>query len=198
MPLLTELRLINETTLEAGGKHYECRIGRAGLAAEGEKREGDLKTPRGIFPLRCVYYRPDRIAPPKTALPVIALTPEDGWCDDPAHPMYNRFVKLVPPFIPPTPSTPPACGGDGGGLTPRHEKLWREDHLYDLIIPLGYNDGLDAAGNPTSITPGAGSAIFMHLMREDGIGTEGCVAMKREDLVGVLGGVSADVRVIVE
>lgn len=169
MNTITELRLIDETTLEAGGKRYACRIGRAGLAEEGKKREGDLKTPRGVFPLRCVYYRPDRIAPPKTALPIIPLTPEDGWCDDPAHAMYNRFVKL--PF-------------DG-----RHEKLWREDHVYDLIIPLGYNDD--------PVVAGTGSAIFMHLMREDGIGTEGCVAMKREDLVGVVERVSGDVRMVV-
>lgn len=166
MFFISELRLINETTLEAGGKRYVCRIGRGGLAEGGEKREGDLKTPRGRFPLRCVYYRPDRMAPPKTALPVMALTPEDGWCDEPAHPMYNRPVKL--PF------------------DWRHEKLWREDHVYDLIIPLGYNDGMDVDGNPIPIIPGAGSAIFLHLMREDGVGTEGCVAMKLEDLVGVL------------
>ncbi len=177
MSFILELRLIDESTFEAGGKRYACRIGRGGLAEPGQKREGDLKTPRGVFPLRCVYYRPDRVSAPRTALPVIALTPEDGWCDDPAHPMYNRPVKL--PF-------------DG-----RHEKLWREAHVYDLIIPLGYNDGADASGNPTPITPGAGSAIFLHLMRDDGIGTEGCVAMKREDLEELLGGIDTNALVII-
>ena len=153
-----ELVLKDSKTLLVDGRSYACRIGRAGVAGPSEKREGDLKTPSGRFPLRCVYYRPDRLAPPKTLLPVIALTPEDGWCDDPAHPLYNQPVKL--PF-------------DG-----RHEKLWREDHVYDLIIPLGYNDD--------PIIPGAGSAIFMHLMREDGVGTEGCVALALADLLAVL------------
>lgn len=164
-----EIRFISPQTIRVNGREFACRIGRAGLAAAGEKREGDLKTPCGRFALRCVYYRPDRVARPKTALPVIALTPEDGWCDDPAHALYNQFVKL--PF-------------EG-----RHEKLWREDHVYDVIVPLGYNDG--------PIVPGAGSAIFMHLMREDGVGTEGCVALKREDLVEVLAQVTADSVVVI-
>jgi L,D-peptidoglycan transpeptidase YkuD (ErfK/YbiS/YcfS/YnhG family) len=185
MTPITTLRLISPTALEARGKHYECRIGRGGVAAKGEKREGDLKTPSGEFALRCVYYRPDRMAAPKTALPVIALTPEDGWCDDPKHPLYNQFVKLVPPFVPPAPATPVACGGDGGGLVPSHERLWREDHVYDLIIPLGYNDGGDGP-----IITGAGSAIFMHIMHEDGVGTEGCIALKREDLLELLAEIS--------
>lgn len=172
------------------GREFACTIGRGGIAAPGAKREGDLKTPSGSFPLRMAYYRPDRIAKPNTALSVMELTPEDGWCDDPTHPMYNQFVKLVPPFLPPTPATPPACGGDGGGLTPRHEKLWREDHVYDLIIPLGYNDG--------PITPGAGSAIFMHLMRDDGVGTEGCIALKKEDLLELLEKVAPDAVLVVK
>ncbi len=176
--MISQLRLLDATILAVGDRRYSCRIGRAGIAALGEKREGDLKTPSGSFALRCVYYRPDRMQPPKTSLPVIALTPEDGWCDDPAHPLYNRPVKL--PF-------------DG-----RHEKLWREDHVYDLIIPLGYNDGADEAGNPTPIIPGAGSAIFMHLMREDREGTEGCVALGLGDLLAVLGEVSANAHCQIE
>jgi L,D-peptidoglycan transpeptidase YkuD (ErfK/YbiS/YcfS/YnhG family) len=169
MPPITELRLTGPTTLEEGGKVYECRIGRAGVAAAGAKREGDMMTPSGRFPMRCVYYRPDRVDVPATGLPVIALTPDDGWCDDVGHPMYNQPVKL--PF-------------DG-----RHEILWREDHVYDLIIPLGYNDA--------PIVAGAGSAIFMHLMREDGVGTEGCVALKREDLLALLARCDVSTVVIV-
>ncbi len=168
----TVMRLLSPTQLQANNRLVACRIGREGIAAVGEKREGDLKTPSGSFALRCVYYRPDRMEAPKTALPVIALTPEDGWCDDPVHPLYNQFVKL--PF-------------DG-----RHEKLWREDHVYDLIIPLGYNDGVESP-----IIAGAGSAIFMHLMREDGVGTEGCIALKRDDLLELLAtvGVEAELHI---
>jgi L,D-peptidoglycan transpeptidase YkuD (ErfK/YbiS/YcfS/YnhG family) len=174
---ISTITLTSPTTLEMGGKIYACTIGRAGVAAVGEKREGDLKTPSGSFALRCVYYRPDRMAAPKTTLPTIALTPEDGWCDDPEHELYNQPVKL------------PFAG--------RHEKLWRDDNVYDLIIPLGYNDGVDANGNSTPIAKGAGSAIFMHLMRADGVGTEGCVALKRDDLLEVLEAVSVASVVVV-
>ncbi|MES2984827.1 MAG: L,D-transpeptidase family protein [Pseudomonadota bacterium] len=158
MQPIQEIRLLSLTTLLVDGVEYACAIGRGGIAAAGMKREGDLMTPTGRFALRGCYYRPDRMDAPITALPLTALTPDDGWCDDPAHPLYNQPVKL--PFA------------------ARHERLWREDHVYDLIIPLGYNDG--------PIIPGHGSAIFMHLMRDDGVGTEGCIALKRVDLLALL------------
>jgi L,D-peptidoglycan transpeptidase YkuD (ErfK/YbiS/YcfS/YnhG family) len=168
------VKLISSSQIEVNGGLYPCTIGRAGVAEAGAKREGDLKTPTGAFALRCCYYRPDRISPPPaTALPLIALTPEDGWCDDPTHPLYNTPVKL--PF------------------SASHEKLWREDHVYDLIIPLGYNDGVESP-----IEPGKGSAIFLHIMREDGVGTEGCVALKKPDLVALLAGLSTATKLIVD
>ena len=158
MEMIAQLHLTGLNTLEVGGITYACTIGRAGIAPVGEKREGDLKTPTGSFPLRHCYYRADRMGTPDSGLELIALTPDCGWCDDAAHPLYNQFVKL------------PFAG--------RHEKLWRDDHVYDLVIPLGYNDG--------PIVPGAGSAIFLHLMREDGVGTEGCVALRKADLLALL------------
>jgi L,D-peptidoglycan transpeptidase YkuD (ErfK/YbiS/YcfS/YnhG family) len=99
-------------------------------------------------------WRPDRIAAPDTRLPTQALTPGDGWCDDPASPDYNCPVGL--PF---------AHGA---------ERLWREDHVYDLIVILGHNDD--------PVVPGAGSAIFLHLARNGYAPTEGCVALALEDL----------------
>ena len=97
--------------------------------------------------------------PPATALAVVEIGRDDGWCDDPADPAYNRPVKL------------PYAG--------RHEELWREDALYDLIVVLGYNDD--------PVVAGKGSAIFMHIARPDYGPTEGCVALKREDLVELVG-----------
>ena len=159
---------ITGTRLRAGHHDYPITIGRSGFSSD--KREGDLCTPLGIFPMRQLYYRPDKFStPPRTALPVQALTPSDGWCDDPAHPAYNTPVRL--PFA------------------ARHEKLWREDHVYDLIVPLGYNDG--------PIVPWRGSAIFMHLMREDGVGTEGCVALKREHLLALLAECGPTTQVVI-
>ncbi|MFT9063116.1 MAG: L,D-transpeptidase family protein [Acetobacter persici] len=131
-------------------------IGKNGLTQQ--KQEGDHATPIGIFPLRKVYYRADRLLKPKTILPVEPLSPRDGWCDDPASSDYNHFVRLPHPA--------------------RHEQLWREDHVYDLIVVIGYND------NPA--VPGRGSAIFMHLQRPDRSPTEGCLALTESDLRAVL------------
>ena len=170
---LPELHLIRPNALQVGGSTYECTIGRAGLAELDGKREGDLKTPRGTFSLRWCYYRPDRIALPVTGLKAIPLILTDGWCDDATHPLYNQHVTL--PF-------------DG-----RHEKLWRDESIYDLIIPLGYNDGLDGA----AIMPNYGSAIFMHLMREDKTGTEGCIALQQPDLLELLKQVDCNTRIYI-
>ena len=143
--------------LEFAGRQYRCALGKAGTTAS--KREGDHKSPLGRFALRHLLYRPDRFAQtPETALTVRPLKADDGWCDDPADPYYNRAVRL--PY--------PASA----------EQLWREDGVYDLIVPLGYND--DPA------TPGLGSAIFMHIARPDFSGTEGCVALARGDLIQLL------------
>lgn len=147
---------VRDGTLFADGQEFACVLGRDGVTAD--KREGDHKTPKGSFAMRACYFRPDRVIMPGTGLPSIALIPEDGWCDDANHPDYNRPVKL------------PFAGS--------HEKLWREDGCYDLIVPLGYNDD--------PVVPGKGSAIFLHCMHDGAQATEGCIAMKKEDLLGLL------------
>ena len=138
------------------GKRLRCALGRGGVRAD--KREGDGATPAGSFPLRRVMYRSDRLAAPATRLPVGALEPDMGWCDDPEDPSYNRPVRL------------PHAG--------RHEALWRRDGLYDVIVELGYNDD--------PVTPGRGSAIFLHCAAPGYAPTQGCVALAREDLLDVL------------
>ncbi len=135
-----------------------CALGRSGVTPEGEKREGDGKTPAGRYPLRRVFYRPDRVPEPVTQLSATALTPQMGWCDDPDSAQYNQFVQL--PF-------------NGG-----HEKLWRNDCLYDLVLVIGHND------DPPR--PGGGSAIFVHVAKEGFKPTEGCVALKAPSLVSLL------------
>ena len=129
-----------------------------------DKREGDGATPAGRFPLRRVLYRPDRLSTPATPLPVAPLTPEDGWCDDPADPQYNRPVRL------------PYAG--------RHEELWRADTLYDVIVVVGHNDA--------PVIAGMGSAIFMHVASADYRPTQGCVALARQDLLDILAGAGPD------
>ena len=147
-------------TLRFGGRDYACALGRTGIVHP--KHEGDGGTPSGIYPLREVRYRPDRIAKPKTGLVVVESNSTDGWCDDPADVAYNRLVRL--PY-------------------PRDaEVMWRDDHVYDLQAVIGYND--------VPPVPGAGSAIFLHVARADAGGnllpTAGCVAMRLDDLRTVL------------
>lgn len=130
--------------------------GRAGVAAD--KREGDGASPLGTFPLLRAFYRPDRVAPPATALPLAALQPTDGWVDDPADPRYNTLVVL--PYA------------------AHHEELWRADGLYDLLVVIGYNTD--------PVLPGRGSAIFLHVAAPDFAPTAGCVAVARDVLATLL------------
>ena len=144
---------------ELDGRVVRCALGKAGVIAAAEKREGDNKSPLGVWTMREVWYRPDVYSEgPNTALPVRATRPEDGWCDAPGDPNYNRPVAL--PY--------PASA----------ERMWRDDAVYDLVVVLGHND--------TPPVPGMGSAIFMHLAREGYLGTEGCVALARADIEAVL------------
>ncbi len=142
------------------GRRFRCAIGRGGYALD--KREGDGATPIGTWPFRMVYFRPDRGPPPETGLETKPLAETDGWCDAPEDPAYNQHVAL-----------PYAAS---------HEEMWRDDPLYDIVVVLGHND------DPP--VPGHGSAIFMHVAREGYLPTEGCVALKREDLEQVLATVS--------
>jgi len=145
--------------LKAGDQVVPCLIGRGGFVAARDKREGDMATPLGDWPLRRVYYRPDRVALPDTALPAVALTPELGWCDDPQDENYNRPVRL--PF------------------QPSHELMWREDGLYDFVIVLGHNDAPPR--------PFMGSAIFLHLFESETRHTAGCVAVSKADMLALIG-----------
>lgn len=141
--------------LSCGSLSFSCLFGREGVTAD--KQEGDWKTPLGTFPIRCAYYRPDRVSPPALAIPLVAIDRESGWCDDPDRPEYNKPVTL------------PFAGG--------HEKLWREDSLYDFFLVIGHND--DPA------IPGKGSAIFIHCTRPGMEHTQGCVALAESDLVAL-------------
>jgi len=133
-----------------------CAIGPAGVRAI--KREGDGATPHGVWPLRLVHYRADKVRRPRTMLPLRCLRPSDGWCDAAGDRNYNRRVAL--PY------------------RASAESLWRDDDLYDLIVELGYNDV------PRSL--GRGSAIFIHIARPDFAPTAGCIALRRDDLLALL------------
>jgi len=142
--------------LDWGAGPRRCAIGPAGIGSK--TGEGDGVTPQGIFAIREIFYRPDRIAKPNAHLPLRATAPDDGWCDAPDDPNYNRLVKL--PY--------------GASA----EQMWRDDALYDLVAVIGFNDD--------PVIPGKGSAIFLHLAKEDYAATAGCVALARGDLLAAL------------
>lgn len=150
------IQVYPDNRLVFNDRTFVCALGAGGVTRN--KREGDRATPVGRFPLRRVLYRADRVARPVTALPTSSIRPEDGWCDDPADPRYNQPVAL-----------PYAAS---------HETLWRDDALYDILVVLGHNDA------PPE--PGAGSAIFLHVAGADFSPTQGCVALRQDDLLAVL------------
>jgi L,D-peptidoglycan transpeptidase YkuD (ErfK/YbiS/YcfS/YnhG family) len=131
-------------------------LGRGGIKAL--KREGDGGTPTGPLPVRRVFYRADRLVRPRTAFPLRAIGPRDGWCDDPSDRNYNRHVRI--PY---------------GQST---ESMMRDDALYDIVLVLGHNDRPRVWGR--------GSAIFCHLARPGYTPTEGCIAFSLRDLRAVL------------
>lgn len=135
-----------------------CALGRAGLVDVVAKIEGDGKTPAGSYPFRRIFYRPDKMAAPVCGLDMTPISPELGWCDDPVSEHYNRLVSLP--------------------LAASHEKMWREDGLYDVVLVIGHNDDPPA--------PGLGSAIFVHVAKEGFLPTEGCVGLERPVLLTLL------------
>ncbi|MCH9807126.1 MAG: L,D-transpeptidase family protein [Alphaproteobacteria bacterium] len=147
-----------EGILRVGHLILRCALGRSGIRAL--KKEGDGASPRGVFPVRNGYFRADRIYPrPSAKIVMRCLRRDDGWCDGPLDRNYNRWVRH--PY------------------NTSAERLWRKDHLYDVVIVVGYND------MPRSM--GKGSAIFIHLAREregqEGFEpTEGCIAFRERDL----------------
>jgi L,D-peptidoglycan transpeptidase YkuD (ErfK/YbiS/YcfS/YnhG family) len=144
--------------LVAGPLRLPVALGRSGVVSRNRKKEGDGGTPRGELPLRGLWYRQDKVRPPNTKLPMRATRQDDLWCDAPGNRNYNRPVRA------PYPAS--------------HEKMWRDDDVYDYVVELGWNDRPRFQGR--------GSAIFMHLARPGFKPTEGCVALRRGDMEKLL------------
>lgn len=142
--------------IRCGGLIFPCALGRSGITRL--KREGDGASPAGRHRLLCLYYRHDRTAHPRSALPTRILRPNDGWCEDPAHGRYNCAVRL-----------PSAAA---------HESMWRNDPLYDVVGVLDWNLSPRIRGR--------GSAIFLHIARPDYAPTAGCIALHPRHLARLL------------
>lgn len=157
-------------TLRCGDFIVPVRIGKAGFADSAQAKEGDAKTPLGAYNLRFGFYRADRLPPPQSPMVFRALRPDDGWCDAPDDPAYNRFIK-----------TPYAAS---------HESLWRDDGAYDIILVMSHNDSPPVSGK--------GSAVFFHVSQIDDRQTLGCVALSPDAMARLLPRIYNGQRVIIE
>tara|TARA_B110000444_G_C18705824_1_gene531249 strand:- start:449 stop:940 length:492 start_codon:yes stop_codon:yes gene_type:complete len=148
--------LIKKKFLYYNNYRIKCAIGKRGIKTK--RKEGDFITPRGIFRIKLILYRKDRIKNFKTFVPKLSITKKMGWCDDPKSKKYNKLIKYPFEFS--------------------SEKLFRKDNVYDIILVLDYNM------NPTKKYKG--SAIFIHIAKKNYDATEGCVAIKKINLLKLI------------
>ena len=159
----------NKHRLQIDDFNFKCCIGKGGISSK--KIEGDKKTPKGTFSIGNLYYRSDRLKKPVTKLKTIKIQKKFGWCDDVNFPLlYNKFIKL------------------NNKLKLKHEKLFRHDHKYDLVLPIKYNF------NKPRIPKG--SCIFIHLTNNYKP-TAGCIAIKKNDFLVLLKLVKPSTKIMI-
>ena len=144
------IHLKNKQTLKIENFYFKCSIGASGFTKK--KIEGDMKTPRGIFSIEHLYIRKDRVKQIYSKLKIISIKKNMGWCDDVFNKKYNKLIKIKKNI--------------------HHEKLYRRDSKYDLLIPIKYNYNKPKKG--------LGSCIFIHLTK-DYKPTKGCIALRKKD-----------------
>ncbi len=146
----------NKHTLQIKEFKFKCCIGKGGSTSN--KKEGDKKTPKGVFEIENLYFRKDRVKKPATSLKCIEIKKNMGWCHDMHFPKkYNKLFEI--------------------NKTIKHEKLKRKDYKYNLLIPIKYNFKKPIIG--------LGSCIFIHLTRNYKP-TAGCIALKEKDFLIML------------
>ena len=147
--------IIKNKKLIINNYKVKCAIGKRGIRIK--KKEGDLITPKGKFKIKYIFYRSDRLSNFKSNIKKIIIKKNMGWCDDPSSKYYNRLIKVSKKL--------------------KHEKLFRKDHKYDLLIPIKYNFKKRVLGR--------GSCIFLHLTK-DYKPTAGCIALNKKDFMVML------------
>jgi len=153
--------------LTLAGQSIPVALGRTGILAN--KREGDGGTPKGSYHPRKLWWRADRHPRPRTFLPARAIRAEDAWCEDPRNRHYNRPIRME---------------RDQGG-----DRLARADHLYDFIVEIDHNTSPRVAGR--------GSAVFLHLARDNFGPTAGCVSMTKQAMRRLLRRLGRDTKIVI-
>tara|TARA_B110001452_G_scaffold260816_1_gene258770 strand:- start:499 stop:942 length:444 start_codon:yes stop_codon:yes gene_type:complete len=142
--------LIKKKFLIYNNYKVKCALGKRGIG--NKRKEGDFITPKGLYKIKYILYRKDRVSKIKTKFNKVILKKNMGWCDDPKSSRYNKLIRT--PF------------------NYNYEKLYRKNNIYDIILVLNYNM------NP--IQKGKGSAIFIHIAKKNYKKTEGCIAIKKK------------------
>ena len=146
---------------------FKCALGKAGVGKK--KIEGDNITPKGTFEIVKIYYRSDKIKKIYSKIKLFKINKKMGWCNDPISKKYNQLIKLPSKYT--------------------HEKLYRQDNVYDLIVVLNYN--------MIPIIKNKGSAIFIHVAKKNYKKTEGCVALKKKHLVKLIENIKSKTKIII-
>ena len=160
--------LINKRYLTYKQYKVKCAVGKRGIGLK--KKEGDLITPIGEFRIKYILYRKDRVKKIQSKLKMVIIKKNMGWCNDPASQKYNRMINL--PF------------------STSYERLFRKENIYDIILVLDYNM------NP--IKKNKGSAIFIHIAKKNYKKTEGCIAIKKIELLKIIKEIKINTKVKIE
>ena len=144
---------------------FRCALGKGGIKQK--EKEGDFITPKGKFKLIKIYYRSDRVKKINSPLKKIKISKNMGWCDDVSSKHYNRLIKINKKIS--------------------HEKLYRNDNVYDILVVLNYNL------NP--IIRGKGSAIFLHVTKKKYKKTQGCIALKKKELLFLISKIKKNTQI---
>ncbi len=158
--------IINKSSyLKYKNFRFRCALGKAGIGKK--KKEGDNITPKGLYKIVKIYYRKDRIKKISSKFKLIKITKNIGWCDDPNSEKYNKIVNLPTKYS--------------------YEKLYRKDNVYDLILVLNYN--------MSPIIKNKGSAIFIHITKKKYQPTQGCVALKKNNLLKLISKINKNIKI---
>ena len=160
--------LINKKYLTYSKYKVKCAVGKRGIGLK--KKEGDLITPIGQYKIKYILFRKDRIKKVQSKIRKIEIKKNMGWCDDSRSKEYNKLIKL--PF------------------NYSHEKLYKKENIYDIILVLNYNM------NPYKKKKG--SAIFIHVASKSYEKTKGCIAIKKTELLKIIKKIKKDTKVKIE
>ena len=160
--------LINKKYLTYNQYKVKCAVGKRGVNLK--KKEGDFITPIGQYKIKYILYRKDRIKKIQSKLRKVVIKKNMGWCDDPKSKKYNKLINFPYDYS--------------------FEQLFKKENIYDIILILNYNM------NP--VKKNKGSAIFIHIAKKNYKKTQGCVAVKKSDLIKILKEIKINTKVMIE